>query len=63
MAEDDNDKPRPKPSHTLGQPLEAVSIEEIDERIALLREEILRLEAVRAQKQAAQAAADAFFRK
>jgi len=63
MAEDIDEKPRPMPSHMLGQPLDAVSIAEIDDRIALLREEILRLEAARAQKQAAQAAADAFFKK
>jgi len=63
MAEEPDEKPRPAPSHTLGQPLDALSIAEFDERIALLRAEISRLEAAREKKQAANAAAAAFFKK
>ena len=63
MAEEPDEKPRPVPSHTLGQPLDALSIAEFDERIAMLRAEILRLEAAREKKRAANAAAAAFFKK
>ena len=63
MAEEPDEKPRPAPSHTLDQPLDALSIAEFDERIALLRAEISRLEAAREKKQAANAAAAAFFKK
>ena len=63
MAEESDEKPRPSASHTLGQPLDALSIAEFDERIALLRAEISRLEAAREKKQAANAAAAAFFKK
>jgi uncharacterized small protein (DUF1192 family) len=62
MAEDPEDKPRPAPIHALGQPLETLSLREIDERIEALRAEIARLEAAREAKQAASAAAEAFFR-
>ncbi len=63
MAEDPDDKPRPPPTHVVGQPLDALSVDELAERIEALKEEILRLEAARAKKRAANAAADAFFRK
>jgi uncharacterized small protein (DUF1192 family) len=63
MASQDEEKPRPKPIHAVGEPLEALSVGELGDRIALLQEEIARLEAARAQKQAAQAVADALFKK
>lgn len=68
MIEDDGDRPRAEAaagtaSHQLGQPLDALSLAELDERIALLRAEIQRLEAARAAKAASLAAADAFFKK
>jgi len=62
MAEDPDEKPRERLEHRLGQPLDAISVTELDERIDLLREEISRLEAAREKKRAAQAAADAFFK-
>lgn len=62
MAQDD-DAPRPRPAHELGQSLDLLSVAEIDERIEALRAEIARLEAARASKQAAGAAAEAFFKK
>lgn len=62
MSDERDAEPRPKPVHVLGQPLDVVSIAEIDLRIELLRAEIARLEAAREQKRAAQAAADAFFK-
>ncbi len=62
MTQDD-DAPRPRPAHELGQSLDLLSVVEIDERIEALRAEIARLEAARASKQAAGAAAEAFFKK
>lgn len=67
MAHDDDPfglQPRPKPpAHEIGQPLDALSVDEFDERIAILKDEIARLERARAAKAAANLAADAFFRR
>ena len=67
MARDDDDPfgaPRPKKiaSHEIGQVLDALSVHELDERIALLKAEIERLEAARGAKEASKRAADAFFK-
>jgi uncharacterized small protein (DUF1192 family) len=51
-----------KPSHEIGQPLDTLSVGELDERISLLREEIVRLEQARSQKEASKNAAAAFFK-
>ncbi len=65
----DDDRPRAEAapagtaSHQLGQPLDTLSLAELDERIALLHTEIQRLEAARTTKAASLAAADAFFKK
>ena len=59
---DDDDRPRPKPKHDIGQDLSLLSVEEIDERIGLLKEEIERLAADRTRKLASRNAADAFFK-
>jgi uncharacterized small protein (DUF1192 family) len=40
-----------------------LSVEELGERIALLKDEIARLEAARAKKQASRSVADQFFKK
>lgn len=56
--------PRKKPpSHEIGQNLDTLSVDELDERIALLEQEIERLKAARQSKQASKAAADAFFKR
>nr|NKR04598.1 DUF1192 domain-containing protein [Escherichia coli] len=60
---DDDDRPRKAVSHEIGQPLDTLSLSDLDERIAVLRAEIARIEAARAAKQAAQGAADAFFKR
>jgi len=60
---DDDDRPRKAVAHEIGQPLDTLSLFDLDARIALLREEIIRIEAARAAKQAAQDAADAFFKR
>ncbi|WP_293867008.1 DUF1192 domain-containing protein [uncultured Alsobacter sp.] len=57
-------EPRPRPtSHELGQDVAMLSVDELDERVALLRSEITRLEEARAAKLASRAAADAFFKR
>ena len=58
-----DDEPRRKTSHDIGQDLSALSIEELEERILLLRNEIERLDAAKARKAASMTAADAFFTK
>jgi len=62
MKSEQDDAPRPA-AVEIGQPLDLLSVAELDERIARLRQEIARLEDARAAKQAANAAAEAFFRK
>lgn len=59
----DDDRPKPKSVHEIGQDLSTLSLAEIDERIAALRAEIERLDETRARKDASRSAADAFFRK
>jgi uncharacterized small protein (DUF1192 family) len=54
---------KPAPArHVLGEPLDALSVEELSERIDLLQAEILRLSAALEAKTASRAAADAFFK-
>lgn len=60
---DDDDRPRKAVAHEIGQPLDTLSLSDLDARIALLQAEITRIEAARAAKQAAQGAADAFFKR
>ncbi|MDP3068534.1 MAG: DUF1192 domain-containing protein [Methylocystis sp.] len=62
MKSEQDDAPRPV-AFEIGQPLDLLSVAELEERIERLRLEIARLEAARAAKQAASAAAEAFFRK
>lgn len=62
MFEDD-DRPKKKISHEIGQDLALLSVDELSQRIALLQSEIARLEADIVGKQAKRNAADAFFRK
>jgi uncharacterized small protein (DUF1192 family) len=57
-------RPKPiAPLHEIGQDLSLLSIAELDERVAALRAEIMRLETARAKKLAAQGAADAYFKR
>ena len=62
MASEDDDRPRKKISHEIGQDLSLLSVEELDGRIALLRSEIERLEAASAKKRASKDAANSFFK-
>lgn len=61
-AEDDDNKPRKKISHEVGQDLSALSVGDVEERIALLAAEIERLKADAAKKRASRDAANAFFK-
>jgi len=60
---DDDLLPKKKTVHEIGQDLSLLSIGELSERIALLEEEIARLEAAKASKSATRTAADAFFKR
>ena len=62
-AIDDEDRPKKKITHELGQELTLLSVGELTQRVALLKEEIARLEANMATKQASKSAADLFFKK
>jgi uncharacterized small protein (DUF1192 family) len=60
---DEDDRPKKKIAHEIGQDLALLSVEELAERIALLGEEIARLEAARTKKLASRNAADQFFKR
>ena len=59
----EDDAPKRKIRHEIGQDLSDLSLTEIDDRVALLRSEIERLEQMRESKSKSRNAADAFFRK
>ena len=61
--DDDDDRPKKKITHEIGQELALLSVKELHERIALLKEEIVRLEASIASKQSSRNVADTFFKK
>ncbi|MGM4896269.1 DUF1192 domain-containing protein [Tardiphaga sp. 709] len=62
MAIDDDDKPKKKLSHEIGQDLSLLSVEELADRIALLNGEITRLQSSMTLKRATRDAADRFFK-
>ena len=62
-ATDDDDRPKKKLAHEVGQDLGLLSVEELEERVQLLRDEIARLEADMTQKRAKRSAADQFFKR
>jgi uncharacterized small protein (DUF1192 family) len=62
-AIDPDDLPKKKIAHEIGQELSLLSVAELAERISLLKDEIMRLEAEVTRKQASQRAADTFFKK
>jgi uncharacterized small protein (DUF1192 family) len=59
---DEDDRPKKKISHEIGQELAMLSVFELKERIEILKAEIVRLEAAAAAKGDAKNAADAFFK-
>jgi uncharacterized small protein (DUF1192 family) len=62
MAIEDDDKPRKKITHEIGQDLSLLSVDELNERIALMTSEIERLQAAAARKRASKDAASSFFK-
>ena len=58
----DDDEPRKKITHDIGQDLSLLSVNELEERIGLLTAEIQRLRAAEVKKRASKDAADRFFR-
>lgn len=62
-AVDDDDRPKKKVTHEIGQDLALLSVEELDARVTLLKEEITRLETDMVKKRATRAAADQFFKR
>ena len=62
MAIEDDDKPRKKVTHEIGQDLSLLSVEELAERIALLSSEIDRLKEAMMKKRATKDAASSFFK-
>ena len=62
MAIEDDDKPRRKISHEIGQDLSLLSVEELTERIAMLNSEVERLQQAVTKKRASKDAANAFFK-
>jgi uncharacterized small protein (DUF1192 family) len=64
MAKDDEeDRPKRKIAHDIGQDLTLLSVEELDQRVQLLKDEIARIEVDRKNKQASRSAADTFFKR
>jgi uncharacterized small protein (DUF1192 family) len=62
MAIEDDDRPKKKISHEIGQDLSLLSVEELTERIALMNSEIERLQAAMTRKRASKDAASSFFK-
>ena len=62
MPIEDDDRPRKKITHEIGQDLSLLSVEELNERIALLTSEAERLREAAAKKRASKDAASAFFK-
>jgi len=60
---EDDDRPKKKIAHEIGQDLALLSVEELGDRISLLKDEIARLEAALAKKRASRSSADQFFKK
>jgi uncharacterized small protein (DUF1192 family) len=62
MPSEDDDRPRKKVSHEIGQDLSLISVDELNERIALLSSEIERLRAAVNKRNASKDAAKSFFK-
>ncbi len=60
---DEDDKPKKKIVHEIGQDLSLISVEELAARVRLMHDEISRLEADMAGKRALRSAADQFFKR
>ena len=62
MSMFDDDRPRKTPAHEIGSDLALLSVDELKNRIELLRQEIARLEAECQKKASGRQAAEGLFR-
>jgi uncharacterized small protein (DUF1192 family) len=62
-AFDEDDRPKKKIAHEIGQDLTTLSVEELTDRIALLNDEVARLQAALDKKRTSRSAADQFFKR
>jgi uncharacterized small protein (DUF1192 family) len=62
-AIDEDDKPKKKIVHEIGQDLTLLSVDELAARVQMLHDEINRIESDMAQKRASRTAADQFFKR
>ena len=62
-AIDEDDRPKKKVAHEIGQDLALLSVEELNDRISLLNDEVARLQDTLARKRASRSAADQFFKR
>jgi uncharacterized small protein (DUF1192 family) len=62
-AVDPDELPKKKITHEVGQDLSLLSVGELGERVALLKDEIARIELEMGRKRASQKAADTFFKR
>ena len=62
-ARDEEDAPKKKLSHELGEDLSTLSLDELAERIDLLKQEIVRIEEAIAAKRASAEVAASFFKR
>jgi uncharacterized small protein (DUF1192 family) len=62
-ANEEDDRPKKKLVHEIGQDLSLLSVEELNDRISLLNDEVARLDAAVAKKRASRSVADQFFKK
>jgi len=59
----DEEAPKKKSAHELGEDLSRLSLDELEARVAMLKAEIERIEAVAAAKRASATAAQGFFKR
>ncbi len=62
MARDDDEAPKKKTAHEIGQDLSLLSVDELTARVGLLSDEIVRLQAAIDEKKASRDAAASVFR-
>jgi len=63
MALFDEEPRKPASAHVVGQDISLISVEELGQRIAILKAEVERLEAERTKRGATKSAAEALFRR
>jgi uncharacterized small protein (DUF1192 family) len=60
---EEDDRPKKKPVHEIGQDLALLSVEELNDRVSLLNDEVARLRSALEKKRASRSAADQFFKR